>query len=213
MREKLLTANLYKRTAVSSFFMSSAEAIKPDRKIRFSILQSGNLCVDFLGDHVFWHSPDHLVDDFTILENQHGRNASDTILCCGIRIFVNIELGYNSLALKLTCKFFDHRAEHLARATPSSPEINKGYLVRVKNLGFKILVRSSQILSTHCIYVLRVIVENSDFMTIQLNSDESNKKYLLKLPGNLNIIRTENIFKFTERFFIGIDRTSPCKYM
>ena len=37
MREKLLTANLYKRTAVSSFFMSSADAIKEDHAIRFSV--------------------------------------------------------------------------------------------------------------------------------------------------------------------------------
>lgn len=49
-------------------------------------------------------------------------------------------------------------------------------------------------------------------MIIQPNSDEGNKKSLLKLPGNCNVVRPKNSFKLAESRLIGFNRASASEY-
>lgn len=84
--------------------------------------------VDAIQDLLLRHGADQLVDRFAILVHDHGWDVEHTQLTGVLLVLVDVDLG-DLHARVLLGDFLKHRANHLAWATPWSPEINEYRLI------------------------------------------------------------------------------------
>ncbi len=80
------------------------------------------------------------LDQATLPEKEHRRDAADTILGSGQRIFIHVKFGY-FYAVGIVCRqFVDNRGQGPAGAAPGSPAIHHYGSIRGQHLPGKRIV-------------------------------------------------------------------------
>jgi len=74
----------------------------------FHYVNLTDVAVDGLGDLIFGHSANDLLDHLTILENQQSRNAADVVTSGGVHRFVDVQLGHFQFSGVVVRDFCDH---------------------------------------------------------------------------------------------------------
>src|SRR6266849_313031 len=118
-----------------------------------------NVALEGLGNLLFRHRADDLLDDLAILENQERWNPANVVAACGIHGLINVELGHFQLSRVIVGNLRHRGREHVTRAAPLRPKIDHDRLsvARRQNLRFKISVvyRLNAIVS-HVLYPQRL---------------------------------------------------------
>src|SRR5260370_37803511 len=86
--------------------------------------------IDLLFDHFARHVADDLVGNLAALEDQQGRNSTNSIAGRRGAILVHIDFDYFELAGVGRCKIVDGGGDRPARAAPDSPKDHQHWLLR-----------------------------------------------------------------------------------
>jgi hypothetical protein len=68
---------------------------------------------------------DKAVNEFSVLEDEHGRNTLNLELGSRVRVFINIQLGHAVTTIRLGSKLIHNRANHAAGSAPGRPTIEQ----------------------------------------------------------------------------------------
>src|SRR6266849_9292186 len=83
-----------------------------------------NVALEGLGNLLFRHRADDLLDDLAILENQERWNPANVVAACGIHGLINVELGHFQLSRVIVGNLRHRGREHVTRAAPLRPKID-----------------------------------------------------------------------------------------
>ena len=110
-----------------------------------------------LGDLLFRHRADDLLDYLSILENEKCGNAANVVAAGGIHGLIDIELGHLELARVVMRDFRDRGRQHVTRAAPFRPKVDHDGLriARRQNFQFKISIVYCQDAISAMFFVLK----------------------------------------------------------